>query len=44
MSLKNIKLLYESRQVVIKLFTDYSSTVSKAKHEVKYGEGLNIKS
>ena len=41
-ALENIKLLYESRQAVIKLFNDCSSIVSKAKHKVKYGEGLKI--
>ena len=41
-ALENIKLLYESRQAVIKLFSDYSSISSKAKHKVKYGEGQKI--
>ena len=41
-ALENIKLLYESRQAVIKLFNDYSSIASEAKHKVKYGEGLKI--
>ena len=33
-TLKNIKLLYESRETVIKLFNDYSSTVSKQINKV----------
>ena len=37
-ALKNIKLLYESREVVIKSFNDYSSIVSEAKYKAKYGE------
>ena len=37
--LENVKLLSESRQAVIKLFNDYSSIASEAKHKVKYGEG-----
>ena len=41
-ALENIKLLYESRQAVIKLFNDYSSIASEAKHKAKYGEGLKI--
>ena len=35
-------MLYESRQAVTKLFNDYSSISSEAKHKVKYGEGLKI--
>ena len=30
MALENIKLLYEAREVVIKLFNDYFSIVSEA--------------
>ena len=41
-ALKNIKLLYESREAVIKSFNGYSSIVSEAKYKVKYGEGLKI--
>ena len=41
-ALENIKLLYESRQAVIKLFNDYSSIASEAKSKVKYGEELKI--
>ena len=32
MTLKNIKLHYESREFVIKLFNDYSSIVPEAKY------------
>ena len=35
-------MLYESGQDVIKLFNEYSSTGSEAKHNVKYGKGLKI--
>ena len=42
MLLKNIKLLYKSREAVIKLFNDYSSIVCEAKHKGKHGEGLKI--
>ena len=41
-ALRNIKLLYESREAIIKLFNDYSSIVSEAKYESIYGEGLKI--
>ena len=34
-ALENIKLLYESRQTVIKLFNEYSLIASEAKHKVK---------
>ena len=33
---------YKSREAVIKLFSDYSSTVSEAKYKAKHGEGLKI--
>ena len=33
MGLKKIKLLYESREAVIKLFNDYSSIVSEVKYK-----------
>ena len=33
---------YESREKVIKLFDDYSRSVSEAKYKTKYGEGLKI--
>ena len=39
-TLENIKLLYESRQAVGKLFNDYSSNASKYKS--KYWSGLKI--
>ena len=38
--MENIKLLYESREAIIKLFNDYSSTVSEAKYKSIHGEGL----
>ena len=41
-ALENIKLLYESRKVVIKLFNDYSSIVFEAKYKSIHGEGLKI--
>ena len=41
-ALENIKLLYKSRKVVIKLFDDYCSVVSEAKCKTKYGEGLKV--
>ena len=34
-ALENIKLLYESRQTVIKLFNEYSLIASEAKHKAK---------
>ena len=33
-------MLYESRVAVIKLFNDYSSILSEAKHKAEYGKGL----
>ena len=39
MPLENIKLLYELREAVIKLFNDYSSVVSEAKNKTIYGKG-----
>ena len=41
-ALKNIKLLYGSREAVIKLFNDYSSIGSEAKYKTIHGEGLEI--
>ena len=41
-ALEKIKLLYESRQDVIKLFNEYSSIESEVKYKTKYGEGLKI--
>ena len=38
----NTKLLYESREAVIKLFNDYSSIASEAKYKSIHGEGLKI--
>ena len=34
-ALENIKLLYESREIVIKLFNDYSSIACKSKYKKK---------
>ena len=42
MTLKNIKLLYESQENLIKLLNDYSQIVSETKHKGKHGEGLKI--
>ena len=39
-ALENIKLHYKSRQAVIKLFNDYFSIASEAKHKVIHGERL----
>ena len=33
---------YELREVVLKLFNDYSSVVSEAKHKAKHGKGLKL--
>ena len=40
--IKNIKLLYKSREAVIQLFNDYSSIASEAKYKVKHRDGLKI--
>ena len=40
-ALKNIKLLYNSGEVVIKLFDDYSSVISEVKYKTKYGQKVN---
>ena len=40
--IKNIKLLYKSREAVLKLFNDYSLIRSDTKYKTKYGEGLKI--
>ena len=40
--IKNIKLLYESREAVLKLFNDYSLIRSDTKYKTKYEEGLKI--
>ena len=45
-ALENIKLLYKSREAVIKLFNDYFSIISEAKYKSIHGEGfktLNLK-
>ena len=39
---KNIKLPNELQKVVLKLFNDYSSIVSEAKHKAKHGKGLKL--
>ena len=41
-ALKNIKVPQESREVVIKLFNDYSSNASEGKYRTKFGDGLKI--
>ena len=41
-AIKNIKILNRSQEKVIKLFNDYSKTVSEAKYKTKCGEGLQI--
>ena len=38
--LKNIKLLYKSREAVIKLFNDYSSIVSEFKYKTVHGKTI----
>ena len=40
--IKNTKTLYESPEKAIKLFDDYSRTVSEAKYKTEYGEDLKI--
>ena len=40
--LQNIKLFYKSQEDVTRLFNDYSSIVSEAIPEEKYGQGLKI--
>ena len=42
-AIENIKLLYKSRQAVIKLFNDYYSFASEAKYKMKYRGSQNIK-
>ena len=37
---ENIKLLYESREAVIKLFNDYSSIISEVKYKIIHGKGV----
>ena len=40
MTLENIKLLYKSQEVVLKLFNDYFSIVSEAKYKTIHGKGI----
>ena len=35
-------MFYKAREKVITLFDDYTTIVSKAKHEAKHGKGLKI--
>ena len=35
-------MLYESQEVIIKLFNNYYSIASEAQHKAKYGKGLKI--
>ena len=41
-ALKNIKLLYKSREAVIKLFNDYSLIISETKYKSIHGEAVKI--
>ena len=41
-AVKNIKTLYQSWKIFIKLFDDYFRIVSEAKYKAKFGEGLKI--
>ena len=41
-TLYNIEQLYKARTNIIKFFYDYSSMVSKGKHEATKGKGLKI--
>ena len=41
-AVKNIKTLYQSWKIFIKLFDDYFRIVSEAKYKVKFGECLKI--
>ena len=41
-ALKIIKFLSESREAVIKLFNDYSLTMSEVRYKTKHGERLKI--
>ena len=40
LALKNIILLYKSREAVIKLFNGYSSIVSETKYKTTHGKGI----
>ena len=35
-------MLYESREPIIKLFNDYSLTMSEVKYKTKHGEGPQL--
>ena len=35
-------MLYKAKEEIIKLFDDYTTILSKAKHEAKYGKGLKV--
>ena len=41
-TINNIKILYKSREKIIKLFEGSPRTVSESKHKAKYGEGMKI--
>ena len=41
-AIKNIKNLYNSRDIVIKLYNDYAKIISEAMYEIKRGTGLKI--
>ena len=41
-AVKNIKTLYQSWKIFIKLFNDYFRIASEAKYKAKFGEGLKI--
>ena len=40
-ALENIKLLYDLREAIIKLFNDYSSIASEAKYKTIHGKGIS---
>ena len=41
-TINDFKMFYKARKKVIKLFDDYTTIVSKAKHKAKHGKGLKI--
>ena len=43
MCITNIKLLYKTREVVIKLFNDYSSIASEAKYKATHGKNFQVR-
>ena len=43
MTLKNIKLLHESLDIIVKLFNNYSPIVSEAKYKPKQREWLKTR-